>query len=186
MIVLRIFTVLFFLLLNNPQAFSSKDCHILFLEGKRGKNIKVFTESLIMNADLLRPIESLGLYPSTKRILKQNKIKYIGDLVTKTEDDILTLLHSKAYTTQIKTLLLKMDLQLGMSIDWPSDPKQIEDIINEIERRNTPSGIDPDWDEIKGIIERRNTPSGIDPDWDEIKGIIERRNTPSGINPRLG
>ena len=146
MIILRIFTVLFFLLLNNPQAFSS-DCHIIFLGHKK---VKVFTKSLIMNTDLLRPIENLDLYVFTKNVLKKNKIKYIGDLVTKTEDDILTLLHSKVYTAQIKALLLKMNLQLGMSIDWPSDPKQIEDIINEIEWRNAPL-IEPEWDEFDDL-----------------------------------
>ena len=46
---------------------------------------------------------------------------------------------------KINALLLAMGFHLGMrDIDWPSDPKQIEYLIKEIEKRrkSSPSAVD--------------------------------------------
>ena len=74
-----------------------------------------------LNENLFRPAEDLELSVRSANCLKNARIRYIGDLVTKTEQDMLkTKNFGRKSLNEIKEILKDMDLRLGMDIDgWP-------------------------------------------------------------------
>ena len=74
-----------------------------------------------INENLLRPADDLELSVRSANCLKNAKIRYIGDLVTKTEQDMLkTKNFGRKSLNEIKELLHTMGLSLGMDIEgWP-------------------------------------------------------------------
>ena len=70
---------------------------------------------------LLRPVEDLELTVRSANCLKTEHIHYIGDLVQKTESDLLKTPNlGKKSLTEIKEVLSSRDLSLGMHIEnWP-------------------------------------------------------------------
>ena len=77
------------------------------------------------NASLLRPVDDLELSVRSANCLQQAKIKYIGDLVQKTEPEMLkTKNFGRKSLNEIKEILTEMGLSLGMKLDnWP--PKEL-------------------------------------------------------------
>ena len=75
---------------------------------------------------LLRPVDDLELTVRSANCLKAEDIYYIGDLVQKTETELLKTPNlGKKSLTEIKTVLAERGLSLGMRIEnWPP-----EDII---------------------------------------------------------
>ena len=79
-----------------------------------------------INKNLFRPVENLELSVRSANCLKNARIKYIGDLVTKTEQDMLkTKNFGRKSLNEIKDIIQQMGLSLGMIVEgWP--PKNME------------------------------------------------------------
>ncbi len=84
---------------------------------------------LPFNANLLRKVDELELSVRSANCLKNDNIIYIGDLVQKTEQEMLrTPNFGRKSLNEIKEVLAAMGLSLGMHVpDWP--PENIEDLI---------------------------------------------------------
>lgn len=80
---------------------------------------------LEFNENLLRPVDELELSVRSFNCLQNAGIKYIGDLVQKTEAEMLkTKNFGRKSLKEIKELLTDMELELGMKLDsWP--PKEL-------------------------------------------------------------
>src|SRR5690606_6438326 len=70
---------------------------------------------------LLRPIDDLELTVRSANCLKAESIYYVGDLIQKTEVELLkTPNHGKKSLTEIKEVLAQRGLSLGMKLEnWP-------------------------------------------------------------------
>ena len=79
-----------------------------------------------VNKNLFRPVEDLELSVRSANCLKNARIRYIGDLVTKTEQEMLkTKNFGRKSLNEIKDIIKQMGLSLGMVVEgWP--PKDIE------------------------------------------------------------
>ena len=84
-----------------------------------------------MNKNMLRPVEDLELSVRSANCLKNARIRYIGDLVTKTEQDMLkTKNFGRKSLNEIKDIIHGMGLSLGMNVEgWP--PKDWPEIQEE-------------------------------------------------------
>ena len=73
----------------------------------------------------------INCFISANRIILNDNITYIGDLVVKSESQMLkTPNFGKKSLNEIKELLDQMGLKFGMDIeDWP--PENIEELIEE-------------------------------------------------------
>jgi DNA-directed RNA polymerase subunit alpha len=80
-----------------------------------------------VNENLLRSVDELELSVRSANCLKHANIKLIGDLVQKTEAEILaTKNFGRKSLNEIKDILTEMGLSLGMKLDnWP--PKKSEE-----------------------------------------------------------
>lgn len=78
------------------------------------------------NENLLKPIDELELSVRSFNCLQSAGIKYVGDLVQKTEAEMLkTKNFGRKSLKEIKELLAEMDLELGTELEnWP--PKDLE------------------------------------------------------------
>lgn len=86
-------------------------------------------EELPFNRNLLRKVEELELSVRSANCLKNDNIIYIGDLVQKTEAEMLrTPNFGRKSLNEIKEVLAKMGIHLGMETPgWP--PENIEELI---------------------------------------------------------
>jgi DNA-directed RNA polymerase subunit alpha len=84
-------------------------------------------EKEALNENLLRSVDELELSVRSANCLKHANIKLIGDLVQKTEAEILaTKNFGRKSLNEIKDILSEMGLNLGMRLDnWP--PKKSEE-----------------------------------------------------------
>ena len=75
------------------------------------------------NKNLLRKVDELELSVRSMNCLKNDNIIYIGDLVQKTEPEMLrTPNFGRKSLNEIKEVLSSMSLYLGMEIpNWPPD-----------------------------------------------------------------
>ena len=94
-------------------------------------------EALSFNSNLLKKVEELELSVRSANCLKNDNIIYIGDLVQKSESEMLrTPNFGRKSLNEIKEVLQVMELNLGMSVpDWPPDnidelAKKYEDPFN--------------------------------------------------------
>ena len=76
-----------------------------------------------LNENLFRPAEDLELSVRSANCLKNARIRYIGDLVTKTESEMLrTKNFGRKSLNEIKEILSTMGLGLGMDVEgWPPE-----------------------------------------------------------------
>ncbi len=90
-------------------------------------------EELPFNKNMLRKVDELELSVRSANCLKNDNIIYIGDLVQKTESDMLrTPNFGRKSLNEIKEVLSQMGLHLGMEIQqWP--PENIEDMAKKLE-----------------------------------------------------
>lgn len=88
---------------------------------------------LPFNKNLLRKVEELELSVRSANCLKNDNIVYIGDLVQKSESEMLrTPNFGRKSLNEIKEVLTHMGLTLGMDIpDWP--PENIEELSRKLE-----------------------------------------------------
>ncbi|MES2729168.1 MAG: DNA-directed RNA polymerase subunit alpha [Pseudomonadota bacterium] len=93
----------------------------------------VIEESLPFNRNLLRKVDELELSVRSANCLKNDNIIYIGDLVQKTESDMLrTPNFGRKSLNEIKDVLVNMGLGLGMQIEgWP--PENIEELAKKVD-----------------------------------------------------
>ena len=85
-------------------------------------------EELPFNKNLLRKVDELELSVRSANCLKNDNIVYIGDLVQKTEAEMLrTPNFGRKSLNEIKEVLAKMGIHLGMETPgWP--PENIEEL----------------------------------------------------------
>ncbi len=90
-------------------------------------------EDLPFNKNLLRKVDELELSVRSANCLKNDNIIYIGDLVQKTESEMLrTPNFGRKSLNEIKEVLAQMGLHLGIDVpNWP--PENIEDLARKIE-----------------------------------------------------
>ncbi len=90
-----------------------------------------------LNENLFRSVDELELSVRSANCLKHADIRLIGDLVQKTEAEILaTKNFGRKSLNEIKEILLEMGLGLGMKLDnWPH--KKAEDEEGEMESEAT-------------------------------------------------
>ena len=83
---------------------------------------------LPFNPNLLRKVDELELSVRSANCLKNDNIVYIGDLVQKSEQEMLrTPNFGRKSLNEIKEVLTAMGLSLGMTVtDWP--PENIEEL----------------------------------------------------------
>ncbi len=83
---------------------------------------------LPFNPNLLRKVDELELSVRSANCLKNDNIVYIGDLVQKSEQEMLrTPNFGRKSLNEIKEVLTNMGLSLGMTVvDWP--PENIEEL----------------------------------------------------------
>jgi DNA-directed RNA polymerase subunit alpha len=88
---------------------------------------------LPFNRHLLRKVDELELSVRSANCLKNDNIIYIGDLVQKTEQEMLrTPNFGRKSLNEIKEVLSQMGLYLGIDIaEWP--PENIEDLAKRLE-----------------------------------------------------
>jgi DNA-directed RNA polymerase subunit alpha len=90
-------------------------------------------DDLPFNRNLLRKVDELELSVRSANCLKNDNIVYIGDLVQKTEQEMLrTPNFGRKSLNEIKEVLTAMGLSLGMSVPgWP--PENIEDLAKRLD-----------------------------------------------------
>lgn len=90
-------------------------------------------EGLEFNPLLLKKVDELELSVRSANCLKNDNIVYIGDLIQKTEAEMLrTPNFGRKSLNEIKEVLTTMGLHLGMDVtDWP--PDNIEDLAKKFE-----------------------------------------------------
>ena len=94
---------------------------------------QISNEKLSFSPHLLKKVEELELSVRSANCLKNDNIIYIGDLVQKSESEMLrTPNFGRKSLNEIKEVLQQMDLNLGISVpDWP--PENIEEIAKKFE-----------------------------------------------------
>jgi DNA-directed RNA polymerase subunit alpha len=92
------------------------------------------TNSNQLNRFLLKKVDELELSVRSANCLKNDNIIYIGDLVQKTEAEMLrTPNFGRKSLNEIKEVLASMGLRLGMEIPgWP--PENIEEMAKKLEQ----------------------------------------------------
>ena len=90
-------------------------------------------DGLEFNPLLLKKVDELELSVRSANCLKNDNIVYIGDLIQKTEAEMLrTPNFGRKSLNEIKEVLTTMGLHLGMDVpDWP--PDNIEDLAKKFE-----------------------------------------------------
>lgn len=99
----------------------------------RERKVEEVQDDLPFNRNLLRKVDELELSVRSANCLKNDNIVYIGDLVQKTEQEMLrTPNFGRKSLNEIKEVLASMGLSLGMTVPgWP--PENIEDLAKKIE-----------------------------------------------------
>ena len=94
---------------------------------------EILANEPVFNKNLLRKVDELELSVRSANCLKNDNIIYIGDLVQKTEQEMLrTPNFGRKSLNEIKEVLQTMGLHLGMEIpDWP--PENIEEMAKRLE-----------------------------------------------------
>ncbi len=107
----------------------------VFINFEEPKEAKVSREeeSLPFNRNLLKKVEELELSVRSANCLKNDNIIYIGDLVQKSESEMLrTPNFGRKSLNEIKEVLTQMGLHLGMQIEgWP--PENIEELAKKMD-----------------------------------------------------
>ena len=90
-------------------------------------------DGLEFNPLLLKKVDELELSVRSANCLKNDNIVYIGDLIQKTEGEMLrTPNFGRKSLNEIKEVLATMGLSLGMDVpNWP--PENIEDLAKKFD-----------------------------------------------------
>ena len=98
------------------------------------RQLALRTDTNQLNRYLLKKVDELELSVRSANCLKNDNIIYIGDLVQKTEAEMLrTPNFGRKSLNEIKEVLSSMGLRLGMDIPgWP--PENIEEMAKKLEQ----------------------------------------------------
>ncbi|MFK7866584.1 MAG: DNA-directed RNA polymerase subunit alpha [Alphaproteobacteria bacterium] len=104
-----------------------------FDEPETLKAVEEQQAALPFSKHLLRKVEELELSVRSANCLKNDNVIYIGDLVQRTESDMLrTPNFGRKSLNEIKEVLSTMGLSLGMDVpDWP--PENIEELARKLD-----------------------------------------------------
>jgi DNA-directed RNA polymerase subunit alpha len=99
-----------------------------------GTEAQIAADTNQLNRYLLKKVDELELSVRSANCLKNDNIIYIGDLVQKTEAEMLrTPNFGRKSLNEIKEVLASMGLRLGMDIPgWP--PENIEEMAKKLEQ----------------------------------------------------
>jgi DNA-directed RNA polymerase subunit alpha len=102
-------------------------------EEPKAKSADESKPELPFNPALLKKVDELELSVRSANCLKNDNIVYIGDLIQKTEAEMLrTPNFGRKSLNEIKEVLAGMGLHLGMDVpNWP--PENIEDLAKKFE-----------------------------------------------------
>lgn len=102
-------------------------------EEPQSKMAEETAPELEFNPALLKKVDELELSVRSANCLKNDNIVYIGDLIQKTESEMLrTPNFGRKSLNEIKEVLAQMGLHLGMEVpNWP--PDHIEDLAKKFE-----------------------------------------------------
>ena len=97
------------------------------------KRVEETQPELEFNPALLKKVDELELSVRSANCLKNDNIVYIGDLIQKTESEMLrTPNFGRKSLNEIKEVLVQMGLHLGMEVpNWP--PDNIEELAKRFE-----------------------------------------------------
>ena len=103
-------------------------------EEPREETISDEKPELDFNPALLKKVDELELSVRSANCLKNDNIVYIGDLIQKSEAEMLrTPNFGRKSLNEIKEVLAQMGLHLGMEApNWP--PENIDDLAKKYER----------------------------------------------------
>jgi DNA-directed RNA polymerase subunit alpha len=106
---------------------------ITFDEPKKAVEAVDGKPDLPFNPALLKKVDELELSVRSANCLKNDNIVYIGDLIQKTEGEMLrTPNFGRKSLNEIKEVLMTMGLSLGMDVpNWP--PENIEDLAKKFD-----------------------------------------------------
>ncbi|ACT56710.1 DNA-directed RNA polymerase subunit alpha [Candidatus Liberibacter asiaticus] len=106
---------------------------INFEEPKKEVKEDINVKSLPFNPALLKKVEELELSVRSTNCLRGENIVYMGDLIQRTEADMLRMANfGRKSLVEIKGVLGTMGLFLGMNLpDWP--PESIEELAKKYE-----------------------------------------------------
>lgn len=112
-----------------------RDHFALFVnfEDLKVEDSKPEREGLPFNENLLKKVDELELSVRSANCLKNENIFYLGDLVQRTEADMLrTPNFGRKSLNEIKALLESLDLSFGMTIpNWP--PEDLDELARKID-----------------------------------------------------
>ena len=137
-------------------------------------------EQYQFDKNLFRPVEDLELSVRSANCLKNAKIRFIGDLVTKSEQEMLrTKNFGRKSLNEIKDILKPMGLTLGMAVEgWP--PKNLDMSASAMSEmgQQQPASMSPSW----------SAPvSGSSSYKESVTGFHQPRsfdNNHSGVSPK--
>jgi DNA-directed RNA polymerase subunit alpha len=106
---------------------------INFEEPEIDEKSKEAESEIKFNRNLLRKVDELELSVRSANCLRNDNIVYIGDLVQKSENDMLrTPNFGRKSLNEIREVLMQMGLNLGMDIaEWP--PENIEELSKNLD-----------------------------------------------------
>ncbi|PIE83246.1 MAG: DNA-directed RNA polymerase subunit alpha [Candidatus Contendobacter odensis] len=119
---------------------------VVFVELKGEKDEPAPPPQVDVDPDLMRPVDDLELTVRSANCLKAESINYIGDLVQKTEQELLKTPNlGKKSLTEIKDILSKFNLSLGMEIkNWPPPNLSIDQGGGRVSTRRSDAALDID------------------------------------------
>ena len=96
---------------------------------------EIISEKPVINENLNRKVDELELSVRSANCLQNAQIRYIGELCTKTEAEILkTKNFGRKSLNEIKEILHEMGLGLGMKLDsWQMPTEEESEPVNEIQ-----------------------------------------------------
>ena len=112
-------------------------------------------KSSFINDNLFRPADDLELSVRSANCLKNARIRYIGDLVTKTEQEMLrTKNFGRKSLNEIKEILKTMGLGLGMEVEgWPPKSLYQKEFQKNIQQQAVSSRVESSAEPVTGIEE---------------------------------
>lgn len=104
----------------------------VFVDLERPGQVQVSEPTDVIEPILLRPVDDLELTVRSANCLKAENIYYIGDLVQRTEVELLKTPNlGKKSLTEIKDVLASKGLSLGMRLEsWPPASLRNDDRLN--------------------------------------------------------
>ncbi len=91
-----------------------------------------------LNENLFRPVEGLPISVRAFNGLQNADIKYVGELVQRTEQDMLKIKNfGRKSLTEIKEVLADMGLSLGMRLENLPSRSELDRLREEQERRES-------------------------------------------------